>query len=72
MAVDHLLQYWQQALKQPRGLRVKVSDRTLFRQQLYRARDGADDKAEYMGIAVMFPKNPKDEVWLVHKSLSDE
>lgn len=63
----NLLDFWNQALTQPKGVYVKVSDRQLFRAQLYRARDMAPNKADYMGIAVMIPKTPKDAVWLVKK-----
>lgn len=66
-----LLQYWRQALLQPYGVYIKVSDRVLLRQQLYRARDAAPNKEEFMGISVMMPKKPKDQLWLVKKEHSD-
>ena len=69
--MSDLLKYWTQALHQPLGLKIKVSDRVLFRQQLYRARDSVENKADYMVLAVMLPKVPKDEVWLVKKEHSE-
>lgn len=65
--MSDLLRYWQQALKQPQGIKVKVSDRVLFRQQLYRARDNSDDKPIYMGLTISFPKTPDNELWIVHR-----
>lgn len=67
----NLLDYWNRALTMPYGLYVSVSDRVLFRQQLYRARDSAPNKEDYMGIAVMLPKAQKTHVWLVKKEHSE-
>lgn len=69
--MSDLLRYWAQALRQSRGVKIKVSDRTLLRQQLYRAREASEDKADYKGLAVVFPKVPKDELWIVHKEQDD-
>lgn len=71
MAVDHLIKYWENALKQPRGIKVEVSDRGLLRQQLYRARDGMPNKELFKGLAVVLPKEPKNVLWIVHKEQGD-
>lgn len=68
--MSDLLRYWDQALTQPHGVKIKVSDRVLFRQQLYRARDASGEKAKYAGLGIIFP-NIDGQLYIVHKEQED-
>lgn len=67
MAVDHLIRYWENALRQPLGIKINTSDRVLLRQQLYRARDGLANKEDFKGLTVTLPKTPKNQIWIIHR-----
>lgn len=62
---------WEQALCHPRGIKIRTSDRKLYRQQLYRARDMSGRKEEFKGLAVVFPKADPKALYIVHKELGD-
>ena len=60
-----LVKYWEQAAKQPHGLRIKTNDRGLLRQQLYRARD-MYSSGQYALLSIALPQE-KDQLWIVRK-----
>ena len=50
---------WTRALSHPIGIAVTTNDRTLLRQQLYRARPSED-------FSIAFPEK-EDELWIVRR-----
>ena len=62
---NDLLEYWRAVLQLTVGIALSTDDRTLLRQQLYRARAEAKDLT-LEGIVILFPEK-EDELWLVRK-----
>lgn len=66
-----MLEYWYKALHQPLGFRFSVSDRELFRQKLYQAREQSGDP-DLDKLGIVLPPGRPTEVWIVHKEIQQE
>ena len=69
--MSDLLHYWNQASKQPHGIKISSSDRNLLRQQLYRARD-KEGEEQYKGLSIIFPASDDKALYIVHSEQPDD
>lgn len=65
-----MLEFWYQALRSEKGIRLRTSDRDAVRQRLYKARRDATDQS-LDNLSIVFPPEP-DELWIIHKGPSHD
>lgn len=65
------LELWLTAIKSPKGIIIDTNDRTLLRNQLYKVRREAKNPILDI-VCIIFPKEPKTELWIVHKNADEK